>query len=283
MSSPPPSSPKVPPAPAAGEPRAGVRPRPPNLYLESDPLARPDVKELLSELGVQPGEDPLYAALPEEAPDPDACAPDEAHVYMGPKTVPPAVRQHKTVDMLKVRVAPRVDPRRAVTQRVAVPAPVAVDQASPSLSAGPESRRAGRARWLLAAALVLAAVGVAALVWSRGPRHRAGEGEAAIVGSRGSAGAPAGNATARPGPRATAAPIIAPAMSASAPATSASAPVSLVGPAVSPGPARGKPRGTNDPHEDAAPGAAPSADPSPSDTSFHPPSTPLPGSDKPEF
>ncbi len=188
MSSTPPPSPKVPPAPAASEPRARAKPRPPNLYLENDPLARPEVKALLSELGVQPGEDPLYAALPEEAPDPDACAPDEAQVYMGPKTVPPALRQHKTVDMFKVRVAPEVDPRRAVTQRVQVPAPVAVDQASPSSPAGPESKRAGRGRWLIAAALGLAAVGVAVLVLSRGPRGRAGEGEAALEGPRGSAG-----------------------------------------------------------------------------------------------
>jgi hypothetical protein len=283
MSSTPPSSPKVPPAPAAGEPRAGAKPRPPNLYLENDPLARPEVKALLSELGVQPGEDPLYAALPEEGPDPDACAPDEAQVYLGPKTVPPAARQHKTVDMLKVRVAPRVDPRRAVTQRVAVPAPVAVDQGSPPPSAGPESRRAGRGRWLIAAALGLAAMGVAALVLSRGPRERAGEGETAVEGPQGSAGTPPGSATARPGPSATAAPTVAPAVSASAPSVNASAPASPVGPVVPAGSVKGKLRGADDPYEDASPGAAPTVAPAPSNTPPRPPSTPLPGSDKPEF
>lgn len=74
--------------------------------------------------------------------------PDQAACYEAPRRLP-AVSEHKTLDMVPVRLAPDVDPRRAPTQRLS----------SPSLA---EPRRF----WLLAGVLTGAVLVVAAsLAW----------------------------------------------------------------------------------------------------------------------
>src|SRR4051812_17592954 len=96
---------------------------PPNLRLGL--RDKPEVKALLAELSrdLKPGEDPLFYELPQAPPDdPSACAPNEARVYVGP-TAPP-MAHHKTLEMDRVKVAPQVDPRRAVTQPMLGRAPL---------------------------------------------------------------------------------------------------------------------------------------------------------------
>jgi hypothetical protein len=80
---------------------------PPNLRLGL--RDRPEVKALLAELseGLKPGEDPLFYEMPDSPPDdPDACAPNEARVYVGPTTPPMA--HHKTLELDRVKVAASV-------------------------------------------------------------------------------------------------------------------------------------------------------------------------------
>jgi hypothetical protein len=74
--------------------------------------------------------------------------PDQAILYEAPRRLP-AVSEHKTLDMVPVRLAPDVDPRRARTQRLSSPGVV-------------ESRRF----WLLAGVLTASVLVVAAsLAW----------------------------------------------------------------------------------------------------------------------
>jgi hypothetical protein len=74
--------------------------------------------------------------------------PDQAILYEAPRRLP-AISEHKTLDMVPVRLAPDVDPRRARTQRLSSPGVV-------------ESRRF----WLLAGVLTASVLVVAAsLAW----------------------------------------------------------------------------------------------------------------------
>lgn len=74
--------------------------------------------------------------------------PDQAVLYEAPRRLP-AVSEHKTLDMVPVRLAPDVDPRRARTQRLSSPGVV-------------EKRRF----WLLAGVLTASVLVVAAsLAW----------------------------------------------------------------------------------------------------------------------
>lgn len=74
--------------------------------------------------------------------------PDQAILYEAPRRLP-AVSEHKTLDMVPVRLAPDVDPRRARTQRLSSPGVV-------------ETRRF----WLLAGVLTASVLVVAAsLAW----------------------------------------------------------------------------------------------------------------------
>jgi hypothetical protein len=72
--------------------------------------------------------------------------PDQAILYEAPRRLP-AVSEHKTLDMVPVRLAPDVDPRRARTQRLSSPGVV-------------ETRRF----WLLAGVLTASVLVVAALL-----------------------------------------------------------------------------------------------------------------------
>ncbi len=84
--------------------------------------------------------------------------PDQAILYEAPRRLP-AVSEHKTLDMVPVRLAPDVDPRRARTQRLSSPGVV-------------ESRRF----WLLGGVLTASVLIIAgSLAWiSRGNRHELG-------------------------------------------------------------------------------------------------------------
>ncbi len=67
-----------------------------------------------------PGEDrvPTIRTTPVDA-DAEAL-PDQAAQYVGPQAAP-KISEHKTIDMVPVRLAPEVDPRRALTRRLETP------------------------------------------------------------------------------------------------------------------------------------------------------------------
>jgi hypothetical protein len=265
----------------SGEPPVDPK-APPNLRLGL--RDKPEVKALLAELNrdLKPGEDPLFYELPEAPPDdPAACAPNEARAYVGP-TAPP-MAHHKTLEMDRVKVAPRVDPRRAVTQRSlakgggASPwaaAETPVDKAELPSAMGPEAGReeapplsrptnvgpksgAANKRTAMMGALALgavaAAIGIAAAVGGPHGAESASASATAIPSTTATAAV-----SARAIPRATAtAPSVQPSPSAAPAASTAPAPGAPRMP-------RGKPPKDEDPY-DAAPGppvtAAPAATP----------------------
>src|SRR5262245_3963397 len=61
---------------------------------------------------------PTIRTTPVDA-DPDAL-PDQASQYVAPQAAP-KMSEHKTIDMVPVRLAPEVDPRRAMTRRIETP------------------------------------------------------------------------------------------------------------------------------------------------------------------
>ncbi len=65
----------------------------------------------------EPGDErvPTIRTTPVDA-DPDAL-PEQASQYVAPQAAP-KISEHKTIDMVPVRLAPDVDPRRAMTRRL---------------------------------------------------------------------------------------------------------------------------------------------------------------------
>jgi hypothetical protein len=91
--------------------------------------------------------------------------PDQASQYVAPQPVP-RVSEHKTLDMVPVRLAPEVNPRHALTQRLS-PVP-------------PQRQRRGLWLALLLAAAVLV-IGVLALRRSSAPPSPAAGAASAVV------------------------------------------------------------------------------------------------------
>lgn len=243
---------------------------PPNLRLGL--RDRPEVKALLAELsqGLKAGEDPLFYELPDSPPDdPEACAPNEARVYVGP-TKPP-LAHHKTLELDRVKIAAAV---RAPKEEDAPPMsrPTVVSTRRGAVGAG------GKRSAAIGAAVAAAALVVLAVAALRGPSG----GERAAATASVSATVPSvvvPSGTGVPSPRAvpSAAPSPSPAASA-APTAKPGAP---------PSPSVKRPNGArndgDDPYGDAA-------SPSPPKTAapVDPPPPPLPpmkslAEDKPVF
>jgi hypothetical protein len=207
----------------------------------------PEVKELLAELsqGLKPGEDPLFYELPQEPDDPEACAPNEARVYVGP-TAPPKAH-HETLELARVKVAPSVDPRRAPTQRIQVKRAVDPREDAPPMSGpaspGPQSA-AGKKKPALVLALGAVAVAVVVVAALQAPGTPERPATSATAGTVSSA---APSVTAAPTPTEI------PATTATPAATATPAPtVSVVPSSMRPGAPPGRRQKEEDPYDAAA-------------------------------
>lgn len=277
---------------------------PPNLRLGL--RDRPEVKALLAELsqGLKDGEDPLFYELPDSPPDDlEACAPNEARVYVGP-TKPP-LAHHKTLELDRVKIAAAVRaPKEEASPWSAQAARTPIDKAALPSAMGPEAAEAahedappmsrptvvstrrgavgagGKRSAAIGAAVAAAVLVVLAVAALRGPSG----GEPAAATASVSATAPrvvAPSVTAMPSPRAV--PSTAPSPSPSSAASAAP----TAKPGAPPSPSVKRPNGArndgDDPYGDAAP-------PSPPKTAapVDPPPPPLPpakslAEDKPVF
>jgi hypothetical protein len=242
-------------------PRERDRKPPPNLRLGLK--EKPSVKALLVKLGedLEPGADPLFYEMPDAPDDPSACAPNEARVYAGP-TAPPTAH-HKTLEMDRVKVSPAVDPRRAVTQKIAIQ-----DRGATTAAEGEApTRKRTTVVGMIAVGAAVAAIGAAA-TWGPPRKEAAGSAAAMVPSSLEPAGARAaappstvGGAVVPPAPSTTAAAATA-ATSSAAPSQPLKAPLGRA-----PGP-------LEDPYADAAVAPSPAVTAAPSTEPTVPPVAP---------
>lgn len=210
------------------------KPEPPNL--RTGLAQRPDVKALLDEMSKDLGssEGPFFYEMT-EARDPNPLLPDEARDYVPPVEVKDP-KAHSTLEMAKVAVSKRGNPRYAETVRSAKP------------SASGSWRRA-----TLGAVIAMAGIAIGVIAMLRQPIQ--GERTSATAATTAKVSVPMPTAI-NTGNEATPLPTTSAMSSASAP------------PSIKPPSPASSPRGAiDDPYQDAAPPRrkvdAPSAPPSP--------------------